>query len=328
MVRPRVFVTRVIAQEGLDKIAEEAEAEVWPEEPPPPYEVLVEKAKDAEGLVTLVTDKIDAALMDAAPKLKVVANMAVGFDNIDIIEAAKRHISVSNTPRVLTETTADFAFTLLMAGARRIVEADKYTKSGQWKTWGPKLLLGQDIYDSTLAIIGLGRIGVELAKRAHGFNMRVLYNDAFRRSNATEKGLGLEFVPTLAEILPMADFVTMHVPLLPQTRHLISTAEFALMKPTAVFINCSRGPVVDQKALYQALKSKQIFAAAIDVTEPEPISIDDPLLTLDNVIIAPHIASSSFTTRINMALMAADNLIAGLHSKPLPNSVIPEVLLT
>ncbi len=326
MIKPRVFVTRVIAQEALDQIAQATEMEVWPEELPPPYEVLLEKARDAEGLLTMLSDRVDAALMDAAPKLKVVSNIAVGYDNITIAEATKRHIVVSNTPRVLTETTADLAFTLLMAAARRVVEAANYTRKGQWKTWGPKILLGQDIHNATLGIIGLGHIGAEVAKRGRGFNMKLLYYDEIRRSEEEEKRLGVEYVPDLAKLLPRADFISVHVPLLPQTHHLIGAAEFALMKPTAVFVNTSRGPVVDQKALYEALKARQIFTAGLDVTEVEPISPDDPLLTLDNVIITPHIASASFTTRKNMALMAAENLLAGLRGETPPNCVNPEAL--
>ncbi len=326
MTKPRVFVTRVMAQEALDKIAQATEMEVWPEELPPPYEVLLEKARDAEGLATLLSDRIDAALMDTAPKLKVVSNMAVGYDNISIAEATKRHIVVSNTPGVLNETTADLAFTLLMAAARRVVEAANYTSKGRWKTWGPKILLGQDINNATLGIIGLGRIGVEVAKRGRGFNMKVLYYDEIRRSEEEERQLGVEYIPELAKLLSSADFISVHVPLLPQTHHLIGAAEFAMMKPTTVFINTSRGPVVDQRALYEALKSGQIFAAAIDVTEVEPIPPDDPLLTLDNIIITRPIASASFTTRKNMALMAAENLLAGLRGQIPPTCVNPEAL--
>ena len=212
------------------------------------------------------------------------------------------------------------------AKARSAVEADNYTRKGRWKTWGPMILLGQDIHHATLGIIGLGRIGAELAKRAKGFNMKVLYYDEIRRSEEEERQLGVEYVSKLPKLLSGADFISIHVPLLPQTHHLIGAAEFAMMKPTAVFINTSRGPIVDQKALYEALKSGQIFAAAIDVTEVEPISPDDPLLTLDNVIITPHIGSASFTTRKNMALIAAENLLAGLHGETPPNCVNPEAL--
>ena len=326
MTKPRVFVSRIIAQEALDKIAQATEMEVWPEEMPPPYEVLLEKVRDIDGLLSLLSDRIGANLMDAAPKLKVVSNLAVGYDNIVVPEATKRGIVVGNTPGVLTETTAELAFILLMTAARRVVEADNYTRKGLWKTWGPMILLGQDIHHATLGIIGLGRIGTEVAKRARGFNMKVLYYDRVRRSEDEEKQLDVEYVPDLKEILSVSDFISVHVPLLPETRHLIGAAEFTLMKPTAVFVNTSRGPVVDQKALYEALKAKNIFAAGIDVTEIEPIPTDDPLLTLDNVIITPHIASASFNTRKNMALIAAENLLAGLKGEMPPNCVNPEAL--
>ena len=323
MERPRVFITRLIAQEALDMIGQVAEVEIWPEELPPSYDVLVEKARGVDGLLTLLTDRIDPALMEAAPKLRVISNLAVGYDNIDIPEATRRGIFVGNTPGVLTETTADLTFALLMAAARRVVEADAYIRKGRWKTWGPMVLLGQDIHHATLGIIGLGRIGAEIARRARGFNMKVLYYDQVRRSEEEERQLGVEYVPELVKLLSSADFITVHVPLLPQTHHLIGATEFAVMKPTAVFINTSRGSVVDQKALYEALKSGQIFAAAIDVTEVEPISPDDPLLTLDNLIITPHIGSASFATRRKMALMAAENLLAGLRGGIPPNCVNP-----
>lgn len=324
MAGAKVYVTRRIAPEALDRISKASEMELWPEELPPPYEVLLEKVRNVEGLLSMLTDRIDATLMAAAPRLKVVSNLAVGYDNISVAEATKRHIFVGNTPGVLTETTADLAFALLMAAARRVVEADSHTRKGLWKTWGPMILLGQDIHHATLGIVGLGRIGAEMAKRAKGFNMKVLYYDAIRRSEEEEKELGVEYVSDLKKLLPRADFISIHVTLLPETRHLIGADEFALMKPTAVFINTSRGPVVDQKALYEALKSRQIFAAGLDVTEIEPIPREDPLLTLSNVIITPHIASASFVTRTKMAIMAAENLIAGLEGRIPPYCVNPE----
>jgi glyoxylate reductase len=324
--KPRVFVTRQIAEEALDAIARAAEMEVWPEPLPPPYAVVVERARDADGLLTLLTDRVDAALMDAAPRLKVVSNLAVGYDNIDVPEASRRSIAVGNTPGVLTATTADLAFALLMAAARRVVESDRYTRAGRWQTWGPQTLLGQDIHGATLGIVGLGRIGVEMARRARGFGMQILYCDAIRQSEEEERVLGVEYVPELETLLSRADFVSLHVPLLPATRHLISTAELAAMKPSAVLVNTSRGPIVDQRALHEALASRQIFAAGIDVTEVEPIPGDDPLLTLDNLVITPHIASASFDTRRKMALMAAENLLAGLRGEVPPNCVNPEVL--
>ena len=324
MTKPKVYVTRMIAQKALDMIAQVAEMKVWSGELPPPRESLLEEVRDVDGLLTLLTDKIDASVMQAAPRLKVISNLAVGYDNIDVAEATKRGIVVGNTPGVLTETTADFAFALLMAAARRVAEADAFTKKGQWKTWGPMLLLGQDIHHTTLGIIGLGRIGVELAQRARGFNMKVLYYDEIRRSEEEEKQLGVEYIPELSTLLSQSDFISLHVSLTPKTRHLLGAAQFALMKPTAILINNSRGPVVDQKALYEALKSRQIFAAAIDVTEVEPIPLEDPLLTLDNIIITPHIASASIATRTKMATLAAANLIAGLRGQIPPHCVNPE----
>ena len=306
-------------------IAPVTEMEMWPQETPPPYDVLLKKVQDVEGLLALLTDKIDTGLMKAAPKLKVISNLAVGYDNIDIPEATRRGIVVGNTPGVLTETTADFAFALLMAAARRVAEADGFTRKGLWKTWGPMVMLGQDIHHATLGIVGLGRIGVEIAKRAKGFDMEVLYYDPLRRSEV-EKELGVEYISELLALLSRSDFISLHLPLCPETHHLIGAAEFAAMKSTAILVNTSRGPIVEQEALYQALKSHQIFAAAIDVTEIEPISPEDPLLTLDNVIIAPHIASASFTTRTSMATMAAANLIAGLRGQIPPNCVNPEAI--
>ena len=302
-----------------------AEMEIWPQELPPPYEVLFEKVRDIDGLLALLSDRVDAALMEAAPKLKVISNLAVGYDNIDVPEATRRGIVVGNTPAVLTETTADLTFALLMAAARRVVEADAFTRKGQWKTWGPMIMLGQDIHHATLGIVGLGRIGTEVAKRAKGFDMTVLYYDPQRRSEE-ERKLGVEYVSELSTLLSRSDFICLHVPLSPQTYHLFGAAEFAAMKPTAILVNTSRGPIVDQKALYKALKSRQIFAAAIDVTEVEPISPEDPLLTLDNLVITPHIASASFNTRTGMATMAAANLIAGLHGRIPPNCVNPEAV--
>ncbi|MBN2240290.1 MAG: D-glycerate dehydrogenase [Dehalococcoidales bacterium] len=325
MSKPKVFVSRIIADKALDKLAAETEMEVWQEELPPSYEILTEKVRNVEGFLSLLTDKVDAALMDSAPNLKVVSNFAVGFDNISIPEATRRGIPVSNTPEVLTETTADLAFTLLMSAARRVVEGDKFTRAGKWKTWGPGLLLGQDIHHATLGIVGMGRIGREVAKRASGFDMRVIYVDEYKQPDEVEKKLNLTKVDSLDELLAEADFVSLHVPLTESTRHLMGEEQFARMKPTAVLINSSRGPVVDQAALYNALKSGRIFAAGLDVTEEEPISQDDPLLTLDNVIVLPHIASGSVVTREKMAVMAADNILAGLRGDRLPNCVNPEV---
>jgi len=271
-----------------------------------------------------LTDKIDAELMDKAPKLKVVSNYAVGFDNINIPEATKRGIIVGNTPGVLTDTTADFAFTLIMSAARRVAEGDRYVRAGKWKTWGPMLLLGQDVYGSTLGIIGLGRIGAAVARRAKGFNMRTMYYDVIRQKQYEDE-LGIEYA-TLDKVLTESDFITVHTNLTPETHHLISTKQFEKMKRTCILLNTSRGPIVDNMALYEALRTGRILYAGLDVTEPEPLPANHPLLTLDNVIIAPHIASASVVTRTKMGLIAADNLIAGLKGQLGPAPVNLEVL--
>lgn len=322
MSKPRVFVTRIIPDRGLRKVLEQTDATVWEDELPPPRSVLLEWASQADGLLTLLTDKIDVELMDAAPKLKVVANFAVGFDNFDVPAATQRGILMTNTPGVLTDTTADLAFALLMACARRIVEGRDYARNGHWRTWGPMLLMGQDIYGATLGIAGIGRIGLAMARRAVGFGMRILYHDAMR-SEVAENELGAIRV-NKEELLAQSDFVSLHVPLTPETRHYIDAAALRMMKPNAILINTARGPVVDTMALYAALKARQIFAAGLDVTDPEPLPADHPLYTLDNALIVPHIASASFETRSKMAEMAADNLLAGLAGKLPPNCLNPE----
>ena len=325
MSKPKVFVTRIIADEALKVVREATDMKLWENELPPPRDVLLREIRDIDGLLCLLTDRVDGELLDAAPKLKVVSNMAVGFDNIDLKEATKRGIPVGNTPEVLTETTADFAFSLMMAAARRVVEGDRFTRASHWKTWAPMVMLGRDIHGATLGIMGLGRIGVEMARRAQGFDMRLIYHDAIRNEKA-EKQYNIQFYPDMKTFLGESDFVTVHVPLTPQTRHLIGAEALAAMKPTASLINTSRGPVVDPKALYEALKNGIIASAALDVTEVEPIPMDDPLLSLDNIIITPHIASASVSTRTKMALMAAGNLLAGLRGEQPPNCPNPEAL--
>lgn len=323
MTRPQVFITRKIFAEALERIVEAADMDVWPDELPPSYEVLVERTRNADGLLCMLSDRIDKALIDACPKLKVISTMAVGHDNIDIAAATERGIRVGNTPGVLTETTADMIWALLMAAARRVVEADNFTRDGNWKTWTPMGLLGQDIHHATIGIIGMGRIGTEVAKRARGFDMHILYYSRTRKSPEEEARLGLEYVDEMADLLSRSDFISLHVPLTEETKNLIGAPEFELMKPTAVFVNASRGAVVDQPALYGALRNNTIFSAGIDVTVVEPIPADDPLLTLPNLVIAPHIGSASFPTRKTMALMAADNLLAGLRGEIPPNCVNP-----
>ena len=324
MAKPKIYVTRQIFDEAVERLREATDMKYWDSEMPPPRDVLLREVQDIDGLFCLLTEKIDAELFDAAPNLRVVSNMAVGFDNIDVAEATKRGIPVGNTPGVLTETTADFAFALLMAAGRRVSEGDRYTRAGNWKTWGPMVLLGQDIHGSTLGIIGFGRIGVEMAKRAKGFGMNIVYYDVIRNEER-EKEYGATYCSDVKELLAQSDFVSIHVNLTPETRHLINADTLSGMKSTAVLVNTSRGPVVDQTALYHALKDGTIGAAGLDVTEVEPISMDDPLLTLENVIIAPHIASGSVVTRTKMSLMAVDNLMAGLNGEPLPNTPNPEV---
>lgn len=323
-MKPKVYVTRLLPKEAMDKIHSFCDAKTWEGELPPPRDVLLENVADVQGLLSLLTDKIDAELMDKAPKLKVISNCAVGFDNIDVKEATKRRIIVGNTPGVLTETTADFAFALLISAARRIVEGDKQVRAGKWKTWGPMILLGQDVHDATLGIVGLGRIGQAVARRARGFGMKIIYHDVARQKQA-EDGLGIKFTD-LETLLADSDFITLHTNLTPETHHLIGAKQFDKMKKNCILVNTSRGPIVDNMALYEALRSGKIAYAALDVTEPEPLPAQHPLLTLDNVIVVPHIASASVATRTKMGLMAADNLISGLKGEMPPNPVNPEVL--
>ena len=323
--RPRVFVSRRIPEEGLRAIAEVADADVWPDDMPPPREELLRRVAGVDGLLALLTDRVDDELLDAAgPQLRVVSNYAVGFDNVDVPACTRRGVPVGNTPGVLTETTADLAFALLMAAARRLTEGYDYVRADRWKTWGPLLLLGTDVHHATLGIIGFGRIGREMARRAAGFDMTVLYHDAVRASPEEEAALHARSVP-LDELLSASDFVSLHVNLTPETRGMMGREAFRKMKPTAIVINTSRGPVVDQRALYEALRDGVIGGAALDVTDPEPIRADDPLLTLPNCLVVPHVASGSRATRARMAEIAAANLLAGLRGEPLPAPVNPEV---
>jgi len=322
MSKPTVFITRVIPEKALQMVREHGAATVWEGELPPSRDDLLRAVARADGLLCLLTDPVDADVIDAAPRLRVISQMAVGYDNIDLPAATRRRIPVGHTPGVLTDTTADFAFALLMAAARRISEAERFARAGRWKTWGPTLLMGQDVYGATLGIVGMGRIGQAVARRARGFEMRVLYADPSEPEAARE--LGAVRVD-LDDLLAQADFVSLHVPLTAATERLIDARALARMKPTAILVNTARGPVVDQAALYDALVSGQIAYAALDVTDPEPIAPDDPLLSLDNCLIVPHIASSSVATRTRMAVMAAENLIAGLSGNRLPHCANPQV---
>ena len=319
----KVFITREIPEDALRIVRAAAEIEVWPDPGPPPRDVLIQKAADLNGLYCLLTDRIDTELLDRAPELRVISQMAVGVDNIDVSACTKRRIPVGNTPGVLTETTADLAFALILAAARRLVEADRFTRSGEWTTWSPMLLTGPDVHHATLGIIGMGRIGREVAKRARGFDMRVLYH--YRRPYPESTGeLGAEYA-SLNDLLEQSDFVSLHVPLTPETRHLIGREQLRRMKRTAILINTARGPVVDEAALYEALKEGIIAGAGLDVFEIEPLALTSPLLKLDNVVALPHIGSASVATRTKMAVLAAENLAAGLRGERLPYAVNPEV---
>lgn len=319
-MRPRVFVTREIPERGLSKIKEHFEVDLWTDDAPPSKRDIMERVKDVDALVSHLTDPIDAEVLDAASKLRIVSQYAVGYDNIDLERATKRGIYVTNTPGVLTETVADFTFGLMLAVARRIVEADRYVREGKWKVaWHPLMMIGSDVHNRTLGIVGLGRIGSAVARRAKGFGMRILYYDSQRREDL-ERDLGVEYVD-LEKLLEESDFVSLHVPLTPETYHIIGEEQLKKMKPTAFLINTARGKVVDQKALYKALKEGWIAGAGLDVFEEEPIHPDDPLLSLENVVLAPHAASASYETRSRMAEMVAENLIAFLRREVPPNLV-------
>ena len=339
MEKPKVFVTRIIRDKGLDLVKEACQVDIWPEELPPSREALMERVRGMDGLLCLLTDRIDAEVMDSAgPGLKVISNHAVGFDNINVAAATARGIPVGNTPGILTDATADMAFALMMTAGRRVVEAEKFLRAGKWKTWGPSLLLGVDFAGATLGIVGFGRIGQAVAKRATGFDMRILYYDpGAAPNNLTTPGFdtpgehGLlnprqRVASTdLDTLLRESDFVSIHVPLTPETRHLVNAEFLEKMKPNAVLVNTSRGGVLDQAALYKTLKERRIFAAALDVTDPEPLPMDSPLLELDNCLIVPHIASASVQSRDMMAFLSAENLIAGVNGERLPHCVNSEV---
>ncbi len=321
MTQPKILITRLIPSRGLDLIREHFPIfEISSHDLPPTREQLLEKVRGVDGLLCLLTEKMDAELMDAAgPQLRVISSMSVGVDHVDVAAATARGIPIGNTPGVLTDATADMAFALLFASARRVVEGEKYIRAGLWKTWHPQLLLGADFVGATLGIVGFGRIGQAVAKRAQGFDMRVIFHDP-----SAEPVYGANPVD-LDTLLQESDFVSLHVPLTKDTKHLVNAGFLAKMKPNVILVNTARGGVVDQAALYDALRSKRIFAAALDVTDPEPLPMDNPLLELENCLIVPHLGSASHRSRDMMSLLAAENLIAGLQRERLPNCVNPEV---
>ena len=318
----RVYVTRTLPGEGFAALRDDPDlqVEVWPGNDPPPRDALLRSVRGVHGLLCLLTDSIDAALLDAAgPQLRVVSQMAVGLDNIDLAACGARGIAVGNTPGVLTETTADLAFALLLASARRLVEAAAYVRAGQWRTWSPTTLAGKDVHGAVLGIVGLGAIGQALARRAAGFGMPVRYWSR-REKPELAAALGAEYRP-LPALLAEADFVSLHLAMTAETRHLIDAAALATMRPDAILINTSRGAVVDETALIAALEAGRLGGAGLDVTATEPIAPDSPLLQLPQVIVLPHIGSASLTTRTRMAEMAVANLRAGLRGEALPHAI-------
>ncbi|RME84691.1 MAG: D-glycerate dehydrogenase, partial [Planctomycetota bacterium] len=320
----KVYVTRKLPEKALKMLDGKVEWSVNPEDRVLTKEELIQNGKDCDGILCLLTDPIDQEIMEKCPKVKIFSNYAVGYNNIDVEEATRRGIMVTNTPGVLTETTADFAFALLMAIARRIVEADHFLRAGKFKGWAPMLFLGQDVHNRTLGILGMGRIGQAVARKGRfGFNMNILYYDA-HRNEKVEKELDANFCSP-EELFAQSDFVSIHLPLTKETHHFVNADLLGRMKETACLINTARGPIVDEEALVKVLKEKKIFGAALDVFEKEP-EVHPGLLDLENVILVPHLASASVETRTKMAVMAVENLLAGLEGKRPPCIVNPEVL--
>src|SRR5579884_1599401 len=322
---PRVYVMRVIPEQGIDLLRQHAEVDVNETDRPLTQDDLKNKAAEYDALVTLLTDNIDRKVLEAGKdRLRLVANVAVGYDNIDVQAATDNGIMVTNTPGVLTETTADFAWALLMTVARRVCESQAFLRAGKYRGWGILMMLGEDIHDKTIGVVGFGRIGQAVAQRATGFNMRILYYDPVTQAEEAAARVGAEQV-NLDTLLRESDYVTIHTPLTPETHHLIGATQFEIMKPTAYLINTSRGPVVDEAALARALEAKQIKGAALDVFENEP-EVYPELLELDNVVLTPHVASASVATRGRMSTLAAENVIAAFEGERPPTLLNPEVL--
>jgi glyoxylate reductase len=322
--RPAVLISRLLPEPAVQLARSRAEVDAYAKDAPMPRAELLERLTGKQGLICVISEVIDEALLAARPGLRVVSNVAVGYNNVDVAACTRRGVVVTNTPDVLTETTADFAWTLLMATARRLVEADRYTREGRFQQWEYMLLLGGDVHGKTLGVVGFGRIGRAMARRALGFGMRVLYQDAVAADPATERQLNATRVD-LATLLRESDFVTLHTPLIPETRRLINTDSLRTMKKTAYLINAARGPVVDEAALVQALAEGRIAGAGLDVFEEEP-KVHPGLIGLPSVVLAPHIASASHETRLQMATLAVENCLAVLEGKTPPTPVNPEVL--
>jgi glyoxylate reductase len=323
---PRIFVSTDIPEVGLDMLLAKVNFEIWRDTEPPEREYFLKQVAIADGIIATpgVTTKIDRETIDAGSKLRIVSSYSVGYDHIDLEYATEKGIMVTNTPGVLTDATADMAFGLLLASARRIGEGERLMRSGKGCNWGPKLLVGQQVAGSSLGIIGLGRIGTAMAERAAGFGMKIFYTGRSRKQDA-EKKLGIKYI-SLHDLLTTCDFVSIHCPLTPETKGLIGKKELRMMKETAILVNTSRGPVVDQDAITTALKEKWIAGAGLDVFRKEPLDPDDPLTGLENVVLAPHLGSATVKTRNDMAVMAVSNLLAGLSGEVPPNLLNSEVL--
>jgi glyoxylate reductase len=308
--QPRVFVTRHLPGDALDRLTAQHDVEVWPERAPPPRAELLARAPELEGLLSLLTDRVDAELIEAAPNLRAISNYAVGVDNVDVEAATARGIPVGNTPDVLTDSTADLALALMLGVARRLAEGEAFVRTGKWATWEPGLMLGRDLHGATVGIVGFGRIGQAVARRLEGFGCELL-------TTSRSGGVPLE------ELLERSDFVTLHCPLTPETRGLIGEAALRRMKPTAYLVNTARGPIVDTGALARALHDGELAGAALDVTDPEPLPGDHPLLAAPNLLVLPHVGSATHATRGRMADIAVENLLAGLAGEPMPHQVNP-----
>ena len=321
---PAVLISRLLPEPAVALARTRATVDAYDQDAPMPRAELLKRLADRQGLICVISEVIDQALLDACPKLRVVSNVAVGYNNVDVAACTKRGVVVTNTPDVLTDTTADFAWTLLMATARRLVEADRYVREGRFKQWEYMLQLGGDVHGKTLGVVGFGRIGRAMARRALGFGMRVLYQDAVAADPATERELNATRVD-LSTLLRESDFVTLHTPLIPETRHLINRETLRAMQKTAYLVNAARGPVVDEAALVEALREGWIAGAGLDVFEEEP-KVHPGLIGLANVVLAPHIASASLETRLKMATLAVENCLAVLEGRTPPTPVNPEVL--